>query len=117
PTVGFRIRRAIIPERDVPEGYPPFDLIVTERDRARLVPERDRQIQVFEDPVEEREGAVDLDLDVHQLPEREEDAALLRGEGNDRADGHRAAIDDLPPRDQVDERGSNREEGADDHEE
>ena len=43
-------------------------------------------LQVLEDPVEQREGALDLDLDVQQLAEREEEAALERGEGHDGAD-------------------------------
>ena len=85
--------------------------------RARLVPEGDRQIKVFEDAVEEGEGALDLDLDIEQLPEREEEPALQRREGDDIADGHRAAADDFPPGDQVDERGRDREKRADDHEE
>ena len=54
-----------------------------ERGRAGFGPESDRQIEILEDSVEEGEGAVNLDLDIQHLPEREEEAALQRGEGDD----------------------------------
>ena len=55
---------------------------VTASGRRKL----DRQIEIFEDAIEEREGALDLDLNVEELTEREEEPALQRGEGDDIAD-------------------------------
>ena len=56
----------------------------------RAVGDLDREIEVFEDAVEERERALNLDLDAEQLPDREKEAALQRREGDDVADGQRS---------------------------
>ena len=82
-----------------------------------------RHLEVLEDPVKEGEGALDLDLDVEHLAEREEDPALQRGEGDDGADADvRVAADDQRPSQDVDkrrhdaeERPNHREEPAAEH--
>ena len=60
-----------------------------ERDRVGRVDDLGVHLEVLEDPVEEGERALDLDLDVEQLAEREEQPALERRERDDRA-GDRA---------------------------
>ena len=57
-----------------------------ERDRIRRVTDLVLHLQVLEDAVEERQRALDLDLHVEQLPNREEEATLQGGEGDDGAD-------------------------------
>ena len=54
-----------------------------EVDRVGRVDDLGVQLEVLEDPVEQRERALDLDLDVEQLAEREEQPALERREGDD----------------------------------
>ncbi len=89
-----------------------------ERHRIRRVGDLVRHLQVLEDPVEQGQRALDLDLDVEQLAEREEEAALQRGEGHDRADAdRRVALDDQRAGQQVDERRRDAEEDADHGEE
>ena len=61
-----------------------------ERHRIGRIGDLVLQLEVLEDAVEERERALDLDLDVEQLAEREEEPALQRGEGDDGADRWRA---------------------------
>ncbi len=75
-------------------------------------------LEVLEDAVEEGQRALDLDLHVEQLAEREEEARLERGEGHDRADADvRVAADDQRAGQQVDEGRHDAEEGADQREE
>jgi hypothetical protein len=78
-----------------------------------------RQVQVLEDPVEQRERALDLDLHVEQLAEWEEEPALERGEGDDVADrgGGGVALDGQPAGEPVHERRVIAEDRPDDHEE
>ena len=78
-----------------------------------------RQVEVLEDAVEQRQRALDLDLHVEQLAEREEQPRLERGEGDDVADRRRGrvALDGQPAGQPVDERRRDREDRADDHEE
>ncbi|MEX1158692.1 MAG: hypothetical protein WEC79_07175, partial [Thermomicrobiales bacterium] len=53
-----------------------------QRDGAGRVGDLVRFIQVLEDSVEERQRALDLDLNVEQLSKREEQTRLKRREGN-----------------------------------
>src|SRR3954453_18670530 len=77
-----------------------------------------RQIEIFEDAVEERERPLNLDLDVEELAEREEEAALQCGKGDDVANAHAAIpVDDLPPRIPINHRWRDREKRSNDHEE
>ena len=78
------------------------------------------QVEVLEDPVEQGERAVDLDLDVEQLAEREEQAALERGERHDVARpwaGRGLPMMASVPASQYTNAGMMREDRAHDHEE
>ena len=59
-----------------------MNLVMRKRFAPGLVFEGDRQIQILEDPIEEGEGALDLDLNIEQLAEREKEPALQRCEGD-----------------------------------
>ena len=60
-----------------------------QRDGIGRVDDLRVHLEVFEDPVEQGQRALDLDLDVEQLAEREEQPALERREGDDRTGGRR----------------------------
>jgi hypothetical protein len=64
-----------------------------ERDRLRPIADLDRQIEVLENPAEQRKRDLHLDLDVEHLPKGKEKATLQGREGDDVADRQRA----LPP--------------------
>ena len=104
---------------DVVEADPTADRGRVEGHRVGRVDDLGIHLEVLEDPVEERQGPLDLDLDVQQLAEREEQAALERGEGHDVADrrGRRVALDRQPAGQPVHERRRDAEDRADDHEE
>ena len=55
-------------------------------DRVGRIDDLGVHLEVLEDAVEERQRALDLDLHVEQLAEREEEPALERREGDDVAD-------------------------------
>ena len=90
-----------------------------EGDRVGRVHDPGVQLEVLEDPVEQRERALDLDLDVEQLAEREEEPALERRERDDVADRRRrrVAVDRQVAGQPVHERRRDAEDRADDHEE
>ena len=77
------------------------------------------KVQVLKDPVEERQRACDLHLEVEQLAHREEQPALQRGERHDVARGGCRGIATArqAARKPVDKRGRNGEHGPGDHEE
>ena len=70
----------------MPEAHVAADLRRIEGAGAGAVGDLDRQVEVLEDAVEEGQRALDLDLDVEELAEREEEPALQRREGDDVAD-------------------------------
>ena len=57
------------------------------------------ELEVLEDPIEQGKRALDLDLDVEQLPQREEQPALEGSEGDDVTDrrSRRIALDREEP--------------------
>ena len=63
-----------------------------ERDGVGRVDDLGFDPEVFEDPVEQGERALDLDLDIEQLAEGEEQAALEGGECDDCAGRRRRGI-------------------------
>ncbi len=81
-----RDRPGRVGEGDVAEAQPPADRARVDGDRVRGVHDLRVEVQVLEDPVEERERAGDLHVDREQLAEREEEAALERRERDDVAD-------------------------------
>ena len=98
---------------------PPAHVGRLERHRVGRVDDLGLHLEVLEDPVEQGERALDLDLDVEQLAEREEQPALERGERDDVADGRRrrVALDREIAGQPVHERRRDAEDRADDHEE
>ena len=80
-------------------------------DRVLGVVDVDGQVQVLEDPAEQRHGGGQRDADVEQLHERAEQRALQRGEGDQRADGHAPGRRGQPGG-QVDQRGDAGEDDA-----
>ena len=108
-----------IGERHVPETDPTGDGRGGEIDGVGRIDDDRIQLQVLEDPVEQGERALDLDLDVEQLPEREEQARLQRGERDDVADRgrRRIVLDRQVAGEPIHERRRDREDRADDHEE
>ena len=84
-----RHRLGRVAERHVAEADLAADIARVERDRVGRVDDLGVHLEVFEDPVEQGQRALDLDLDVEQLAEREEQAALERRERDDRAGGRR----------------------------
>ena len=106
-------------ERDVAERDLAADRRGLQRHGVRGVDDLRLEVQVLEDPVEQRERALDLDLHVEQLAEREEQAALERGERDDVAGGRRGRVARRGERARqpVHERGHDREDRADDREE
>jgi hypothetical protein len=71
-------------------------------------------VEVLENPVEEREGALHFELHVEEAPDREEEPRLKRGERDQRSDrdGLRA-LGDRPAGEPVDERGHHGERRLD----
>ncbi len=85
-----------------------------------LVDDVVRHLEVVEDALEEREARLDLDRDREHAADREEEPALQRREGDDRARGDRPtrmAAREHPATDEVHEGRGAAEEGADDREE
>ena len=70
----------------------PRTVVGLERHGVRRVDDLRVEVEVLEDPVEQRERALDLDLDVEQLAEREEQPALERRERDDVAGGRRVRV-------------------------
>src|SRR6478672_7915521 len=58
-------------------------------DRIRLLLDVDRLVEVFEDPVEERERGLDVQADAEQRADREEQTCLERGESDQQRKRHR----------------------------
>ena len=84
-----------VAERDVVEADPAAHRARRQVDRVGRIGDLVVHLEVLEDAVEQRQRALDLDLDVEQLAEREEEARLERGEGHDGADADvRVAADD-----------------------
>ncbi len=77
-------RRRVV-ERDVVEADLAAHRRAVHRDCVGRVDDLRVHLEVLEDPVEQGEGALDLDLDAEQLTEREEEPALEGREGDDRA--------------------------------
>jgi hypothetical protein len=78
------------------------------RQLARALPllDVDRQVEVLEHPLEQRERALHVDADRQQRLDREEEPRLERGEGDERPDRDRgAAAGHAEAAEQVDERG------------
>ena len=111
-------RRRVV-ERDVLEADLAAHRRAVHRDRIGRIDDLGVHLEVLEDPVEQRQRALDLDLDPEQLTEREEEPALERGEGDDRAGRRRvgAAVGGQRPGQPVHERRHDAEDRADDHEE
>ena len=79
------VRRPVA-ERHVAEADAARDRVRLERHGVGSVRDLRREVEVLEDAVEQRERALQLDLDVEQLAQREEEPALERREGDDVAD-------------------------------
>src|SRR3989304_71264 len=83
-------------------GAPPSPLAANggrvERDGIRRVDDPGVHLEVLEDPVEQGKGALDLDLDVEELAEREEQPRLGGREGDNVTDRRcaRAPADGQP---------------------
>ena len=91
----------VVAEPDVVEG----DVAPRTLDAARPLDDVDRLVEVVEDPVEQRERALHLELHAEQAADREEEPRLQGREGDERADRDRVgAPRDRPPGEQVDER-------------
>jgi hypothetical protein len=112
-----RCRR--IAERHVTQPEPAADRGVVKCDGVRRVDDLGIHPEVLEDPVEQGQRALDLDLDVEQLAEGEEQATLERGEGDDRAGRRRRriAVRGKRPGEPVHECRHDAEDRPDDHEE
>ena len=81
---------------------------------SRTLDDVNRLVEVLEDPVEERERALDVELNSEEAADREEQASLQRRERDDRPDRDRGrAARDRPAREQVDERRHHRERRLD----
>ncbi len=119
-----RLRAARDGERDVLER--PGVLLVAEPDvverdvaarpldRVRPLDDVDGLVEILEDPVEERERALHLELHAEQAADREEEPGLEGREGDERADRDRvAAARDRPAGEEVDERGHHGERRLD----
>src|SRR5581483_4366001 len=83
-----------------------------------LILDFNRQIKVLEDAVKQCQRALNLNLHVEQLADREEDSALERRECDDttKRDSRVWVLNNLITGDQVDDCGRNREKSADEHE-
>jgi hypothetical protein len=108
-----------VPERDIPESDAAANGRAIERDRVGRIDDFRIHLEVLEDPVEEGERALDLDLDAEELAEGEEQPALERGERDDVADGRgrRVALDREETGQPIHECRRDRKDRADDHEE
>ena len=108
-----------VAEGDVAEADPAADRGRVEGHRVGRVDDLGIHLEVLEDPVEQGQRALDLDLDVEQLAEREEQPGLERREGDDVADrrGVRVALAAIVAGQPVHERRRDAEDRADDHEE
>ena len=107
---GHRGRIDLVSEPDVLER----DVAARPLDRPRPLDDVDRLVEVLEDPVEQRERALHLELDAEQAPDREEESCLQRRERHERADRDRGrAALDRPAGEQVDEGGHHGERRLD----
>src|SRR5690242_5421333 len=98
-----------IGEADIGEPDVPGDLGRVDLDRVGGVVDLDRQVEVLEDPREQRQRADHRDAGAEQAGDRPEQAALQGGEGDQGADADRAGRDRQPGR-EVDDRGNGGED-------
>jgi hypothetical protein len=104
----------VVAERDALEAQLAAHRPRIELDRARALLDLDRQVQVLEDPLEQRERALQVDPDREERLQREEEPRLEGSEGHHGADRDRlAAAGDRQAREQVDERRHRREADLD----
>src|SRR5439155_21448933 len=87
-----------------------------ERERVRALDDIGRKIEVFEDPLEQRQRRLDVDVDGQELVDRNEQTVLVRRERDDVAEREPAA-DDLVAADEPDHGRRRGPEGLDGHEE
>src|SRR5207244_2338717 len=102
----------LVPEVDVVELDLAPHLLLPELARAGGVDDVLRQVEVREDPLEERERGLDLDRGLEHAPDREQKAGLQRREGEDRAEREVRVAGD-----EEDQRRRRREEDLDEREE
>src|SRR5205807_304095 len=70
------------------------------------------QVQIFKDAVKEGQGTLNLDLDIEQLSNGEEQAALQGGESDDTSQGQACVrvLDNLPASNKIHNGGCDRKE-------
>ena len=98
-------------EADVLDADVPGDLGRVDLDRVGRVVDLDRQVEVLEDPREQRQRADHRDAGVEQPGQRPEQAVLQGGEGDQGADAD-GARGDRQAGGQVDDRGDRGEDDA-----
>src|SRR5262249_22438864 len=114
-----------VAERDIVKGHLATDLHRGERDGARAICDLVRHVEIFEYAIEEGQSPLKFDLNVEQLADWEEDPALQRGEGDQRANdlgsllwaSRVARAEGKVALEQIDERRHDGEEGGDKGEE